>query len=661
MTNPASREDAVPNIGGSASGGAGSPLIRVENLARRFGTAHALTDATFDIHEGEFVAIVGPSGSGKTTLLNVLGLLDTPTGGTYLLKGKPVAQLSARERNALRSREIGFVFQSSYMIPTEPAYLGASLGLRIQNVPPAERYTRVSAVFDSLGLRRIRHTPARSLSGGERQRVALARAIVTRPRIILADEPTGNLDKENTRKVIQDLKELSGQGTTVVVITHDEEVAAAADRCLRLVDGAVAVAYRSTSAAPGRTGPSERPASPSKRNAVPVLDDIADAANSLTARPLRSILLLMVFLLGAGGLVAGAGLTHTASNQIAERLTQAALDEIRFTDPSLRSGMIPTPQEVDGTRNAISRLNGFIQLGVSASIAPADARVSRLSDPDSRNGLYSGAIRLADAGYLSLMEVRTIPANAAQLMDLPGGVPAAIIGHSAAERLGVARAAPGVLIWVGQVPVPVVGIASQSGRDPLVDQQVYLNAAAARHVGNLHPEYVVRTTDGFPAALGEAIPKALAPGAPAGISVNSVADLRNLRLGVGAELGLMITGVSSVLLVLAALTAATAMYLTVQSRIPEIALRRALGMKKRTIASIFILEGTLIGLAGGLAGGVAGTLAVIAVSAASGWEPVLSLTLPLVSVGSGGATGALAALYPALIAARADPASALRS
>ncbi|WP_415856689.1 ABC transporter permease, partial [Sinomonas sp. G460-2] len=225
----------------------------------------------------------------------------------------------------------------------------------------------------------------------------------------------------------------------------------------------------------------------------------------------------------------------------------------------------------------------------------------------------------------------------------------------------VARAAPGVLIWVGQVPVPVVGIASQAGRDPLVDQQVYLNAAAARHIGNLHPEYVVRTTDGFPAALGEAIPKALAPGAPAGISVNSVADLRNLRLGVGAELGLMITGVSSVLLVLAALTAATAMYLSVQSRIPEIALRRALGMRKRTIASIFILEGTLLGLAGGLAGGVAGTLAVIAVSAASGWEPVLSLTLPLVSVGSGGATGALAALYPALIAARADPASALRS
>src|SRR5579859_1487405 len=174
MKDPAPHENAAPSTRDSMQGTVEVPLISARSLTRRFGTAQALTDATFNVYEGEFVAIMGPSGSGKTTLLNVLGLLDTPTGGTYLLNGKPVADLSARERNALRSREIGFVFQSSFMVQTEPAYLAASLGLRIQNVPPAERYARVSEVFDSLGLRHIRNTPARFLSGGERQRVALA-------------------------------------------------------------------------------------------------------------------------------------------------------------------------------------------------------------------------------------------------------------------------------------------------------------------------------------------------------------------------------------------------------------------------------------------------------------------------------------------------------
>jgi macrolide transport system ATP-binding/permease protein len=235
------------------------------------------------------------------------------------------------------------------------------------------------------------------------------------------------------------------------------------------------------------------------------------------------------------------------------------------------------------------------------------------------------------------------------------------LGKEAAKELGVVGAGTNEVIWLKNRPVTVITLLHASSRDSAAQSKVYLNPAAGLAIGNVQPQYVVRTQIGFPAPLKDATPLALSPDAPGVIDVVTVADLRNLQTGVQSDLGALIGTISLVLLVLACLTAATAMYLSVQSRINEIALRRALGAGKGAIARMFMIEGVIVGTAGGLTGSLVGLIAVLLVSHLEGWSPVIAPSMPVFGIVAGSLTGALAAAYPALIASKADPAIALRA
>ncbi len=199
----------------------------------------ALLDVSLEVHPGEFVAIVGPSGSGKTTMMNVLGCLDRPSAGEYRLAGTPVAALDDDDLARLRSRTIGFVFQSYNLLPRTTALDNVATPLLYQGVSRAERSRRATVALERLGLGdRIHHEPT-ELSGGQQQRVAVARALVTEPALILADEPTGNLDSASGADVMHLLHELNAAGRTIVLITHDPDVASAAGRQIHLHDGRV--------------------------------------------------------------------------------------------------------------------------------------------------------------------------------------------------------------------------------------------------------------------------------------------------------------------------------------------------------------------------------------------------------------------------------------
>ena len=218
-------------------------MLDMQHISKVYRTdlveTHALRDFSLHVREGEFVAVTGPSGSGKTTFLNIAGLLETFTGGRYVLDGEDVSGLSDNERSKIRNRKIGFIFQSFNLIPDLDVFDNVDVPLRYRRLPKAERKARIEAALEQVGLlSRSRHLPSQ-LSGGQQQRVAIARALAGGPRILLADEPTGNLDSLMARQVLDLVEDINGKGTTIVMVTHDPELARRAHRNVHVLDGAV--------------------------------------------------------------------------------------------------------------------------------------------------------------------------------------------------------------------------------------------------------------------------------------------------------------------------------------------------------------------------------------------------------------------------------------
>lgn len=218
-------------------------LIHIEHIMKIYNPGEnevrALDDVSLDICEGEFVAIIGQSGSGKSTLMNMLGCLDIPTSGTYVLSGQDVSSLSDNELSDIRNKQIGFIFQGFNLIPNLTALENVELPLIYRGMPANERQAYALEALKIVGLEhRIKHKPA-EMSGGQQQRVAIARAIAAKPPVILADEPTGNLDSTSTKEIMKILHELHDTGRTIILITHDDQIAANAKRVVRIMDGKI--------------------------------------------------------------------------------------------------------------------------------------------------------------------------------------------------------------------------------------------------------------------------------------------------------------------------------------------------------------------------------------------------------------------------------------
>src|SRR5215468_10315552 len=222
---------------------ADQPLIRLDGVTKVFLTdeveTHALAGVHMEIKKGEYISIAGPSGCGKSTLLSILGLLDSPSDGTYMLNGQPVAKLTISERTRIRNREIGFIFQAFNLIGDLTVYENVELPLTYRGTGSAERKQKVQHALERVGMaHRLRHYPSQ-LSGGQQQRVAVARALVGDPLILMADEPTGNLDSRNGEAVMELLRDLHRNGATICMVTHDERYAHFAERTIRLFDGRI--------------------------------------------------------------------------------------------------------------------------------------------------------------------------------------------------------------------------------------------------------------------------------------------------------------------------------------------------------------------------------------------------------------------------------------
>lgn len=655
-----------------------SPVIEVEALSRTFGGDHAsgVHGVQLRISAGEFVAIVGPSGSGKSTLLNLLGLLDRPDSGEYRLDGRDTRDLSERDRDRIRSESFGFVFQSSYLLTDSTALENAALSLRVQSIPLARRNAEALDALQVLDVGEKATTTAGLLSGGERQRVAIARAIAHRPRVLFADEPTGNLDSANSALVVGHLRALSDSGVTVVLITHDPAIAGAADRIVEIVDGRVRTPNESSSTAlteapgtaavtapPPRRVPREplrpEPERASRRRlGVQAADDIADAMASLAARPGRTVLLLAAFMLGVAGLLMSVGLGESAAAQVSERLSAASLDEVRVQLPGDSRLFSRDDGRLQEWIADAAELPHVLTVAVTASAGATQAPVRRLSPSDEAPGTE---LLLATASPAYLTADGTVQAPTIGLSDSPAVERAAWLGAEAVAALGAAPAGPGSTIWVGNRRLDVIGLLEPTPRDPGLSKTVLVTPDVMASLPSASATLVIRTERGFPAAVADAIPLMLDPTNPGQFTVETVADLRALTFGVANDLGILLGALSAVLFILAILSASTTMYLSVQSRSSEIALRRAIGASRPALARMFLLEGLIIGLLGGAVGAAAGVLGAVLAASAQGWIPVLPEFVVPAALVAGAAAGLVSAAIPAISASRKDPAGLLRS
>lgn len=674
------------------------------------------------VERGEFLAIIGPSGSGKSTLLNAIGLLDTPTSGTYSLFGKNTEGLSDRERDEMRRDHLGFIFQSSNMLLDETSTTNASMGLRVQGVPYGERLQRTEETLEFLGLSDRASIRTRYLSGGEKQRCAIARALATRPPLILADEPTGNLDSHNSAKVIEILQRINATGCTVLVITHDPEVAAAARRVIRIEDGRLHEQSRADSAtvsvaevvpvvqdspadAPTSLAPGEKPAT--HRRGSFLTDDSIEAISALTSRPLRTLLLGLSFALGVGGLISASGMSESASYQVNQRLLGSEQSTLYISDRDNDQNMLGTYRQGESAQNVADRISALDYVkntGFVSSVAPADVRITRFSpyedEPKTAIGLSSTSkTRLEQIGArmnpetlraLEQMNSTLTQQNVAD-RERSEQLSGAIVSVSAARALGIIpedkaadnatteprpgempvvdygiklgglpQVAPGVSIWVDGQLMPVIGLFDPGNSGYEFRNTVIVSPGTLQRTGRGQVTYIAETERGYGKAVAKAIPLTLKPAEPSQINVETPSDLQSLRASIASDLGLYVGVLSGILLVLASLSAATAMYLSVQSRTAEIALRRAIGSSKWLIARIFLMEGVMLGVLGGSIGACSGMIATIILSLVQGWQAVLSPGFVVLGVGVGTLTGLVSSAYPAWVASRKSPADAMR-
>lgn len=736
MTTPQGRGEAagldtVPNIAPNIAPNTDpntAPAIEMHGITRIFeGSDRPVLDhLDLVVERGEFLAIIGPSGSGKSTLLNAIGLLDTPTSGTYSLFGKNTEGLSDRERDEMRRDHLGFIFQSSNMLLDETSTTNASMGLRVQGVPYSERLQRTEETLEFLGLSDRASIRTRYLSGGEKQRCAIARALATRPPLILADEPTGNLDSHNSAKVIEILQRINATGCTVLVITHDPEVAAAARRVIRIEDGRLHEQSRADSAtvpaaevvsaatdtpteapvgAPATFAPGEKPAT--HRRGSFLTDDSIEAISALTSRPLRTLLLGLSFALGVGGLISASGMSESASYQVNQRLLGSEQSTLYISDRDNDQNMLGTYRQGESAQNVADRISALDYVkntGFVSSVAPADVRITRFSpyedEPKTAIGLSSTSkTRLEQIGArmnpetLRALEQMNSTLTQENVADRQRAeqLSGAIVSVSAARALGIIpedkaadnatteprpgempvvdygiklgglpQVAPGVSIWVDGQLMPVVGLFDPGNSGYEFRNSVIVSPGTLQRTGRGQVTYIAETERGYGKAVAKAIPLALKPAEPSQINVETPSDLQSLRASIASDLGLYVGVLSGILLVLASLSAATAMYLSVQSRTAEIALRRAIGSSKWLIARIFLMEGVMLGVLGGSIGACSGMIATIILSLVQGWQAILSPGFVVLGVGVGALTGLVSSAYPAWVASRKSPADAMR-
>ncbi len=641
-----------------------TPLIELKGITRSFGQGDlavpVLKGIDLKIYPGEFVAIMGPSGSGKSTLMNILGCLDQPSSGEYWFNGRDVSALSRDELALLRREAFGFVFQSYNLLPGMTARENVEIPAIYAGMAPARRHQRADELLTGLGLgERLTHRPS-ELSGGQQQRVSIARALMNGGQIIFADEPTGALDSKSSQEVIRLLTDLSAQGHTVILITHDQDVADVARRQIHIADGEV---VRDTGVeTTTRTAPVM---AANIRNGA-VLSDwreaLKSALRSLRSNLFRTALTLLGIVIGVASVITMLAIGEGAKKDVVDRISTMGSDLllVRPGGPDQRGGRWSVTTLVADDYRAINEIEGVL----AAIPELTGGQTLRYSNRDHQAEINATSFQFPVARQWPVAEGTFFSAQ-----DEANYAAVAVLGTSTAQVLFPGESPLGKHLMVNNVLFQVIGVMEEKGASPMGQDQdevvfVPYTTGSLRIFGQTHLRNItVAVADIDRMAEIEAIIHDTLLARHGGVedfTIRNMASLIDTISETQNTLTWLLGSIAAISLLVGGIGVMNIMLVSVTERTREIGIRMATGARAWNILQQFLTEAWLVSAIGGLIGvglGIAATQLI-----ASFGTPVHMTVLPMVLAFSCAfATGLIFGFLPARKAARLDPVHALAS
>jgi macrolide transport system ATP-binding/permease protein len=642
-----------------------SPLLELNAISRTYTSGGApltvLTEVSLAIQSGEFVAIMGASGSGKSTLMNIIGCLDKPSSGTYCIRGVDVASLKGDELAALRRDTFGFIFQRYNLMSDLSAAENAEVPAVYCGMPKTQREEHATDLLRDLGLGdRLQHHP-NQLSGGQQQRVSIARALMNGGPVILADEPTGALDSQGGKEVMAILEKLHGQGHTIIVVTHDSDIAAYAHRIIRIADGRITSDEQQQKEEAGNQSQTAEMGKDAKQGVAVLGESLKMALRSLLHNRMRTMLTMLGIIIGVASVVALMAIGNGAKQDVLERIQAMGTDLLTIVrgPPAVRASAVivtsflpedlPSIASVAGVDMAIPETNqsSLLRFGnqdLTVTAVGTGENFPQVHDWPPESGVFFSAEHVK--GY-------------AQVVTL---------GQTVVKNLFPQDTNPlGQYVLIGSSPFLVIGVLSSKGltaRGDDMDNSVWLpyTTAGARIFGQRYfNDIVVRVKPDADMSVVQAGLHALLikRHGKEDFNIRNMADTIATANETQNTLTYLLAAIAVISLIVGGIGVMNIMLVSVTERTREIGIRMAIGARSFDVLFQFLTEAVMVCFIGGLAGVVVGIGGGLATSSIAGWRVIFTVAPIVIAFGCAFLTGIVFGYLPARKAAQLDPIEAL--